>query len=162
MREGLLTVTDAAVVEMEELREMIAAGQERGFLTSEAIAAAIEEAGLSGEQTHDLFSYLEEHGIDVLDPGDAGDGSRSPQDDHDGGDSIPEADVLAQAGEDVAPAGVEEQDGGEEHREGRPSGLRAPEEELRRAEVDLTVEPGVDSLRLYLRSIGRVPLLSTE
>ena len=163
-REGLLTVTDAAVVEMEELREMIAAGQERGFLTSEAIAAAIEEAGLSGEQTHDLFSYLEEHGIDVLDPGDAGDGSGSPQDDHDGDDSIPEADVLAQAGEDVVPAGVEEQDGdeGEEHLEGRPSGLRAPEEELRRAEVDLTVEPGVDSLRLYLRSIGRVPLLSTE
>ena len=44
--------------------------------------------------------------------------------------------------------------------EGR--GLRARLEELRRPEVDLTVEPSLDSLRLYLRSIGRVPLLSAE
>ena len=34
--------------------------------------------------------------------------------------------------------------------------------ELKRAELDLTVEPSLDSLRLYLRSIGRVPLLSAE
>ena len=57
-----MIVTDTAVVEMEELKGMIAGGQERGFLTSEAIAAALEEAELSGEQAHDLFSYLEEHG----------------------------------------------------------------------------------------------------
>jgi RNA polymerase primary sigma factor len=30
------------------------------------------------------------------------------------------------------------------------------------AELDLTVEPSVDSLRLYLRSIGRLPLLTAE
>src|SRR5947208_3799222 len=32
--------------------------------------------------------------------------------------------------------------------------------ELRRAELDEIIEPSVDSLRLYLRSIGRVPLLT--
>ena len=32
----------------------------------------------------------------------------------------------------------------------------------RRAELDLAVEPSLDSLRLYLRSIGRVPLLTKE
>ncbi len=32
----------------------------------------------------------------------------------------------------------------------------------RRPEIDLTVEPSLDSLRLYLRSIGRVPLLTAE
>jgi len=31
-----------------------------------------------------------------------------------------------------------------------------------RAEIDLTVEPSLDSLRLYLRSIGRVPLLTAS
>ena len=34
--------------------------------------------------------------------------------------------------------------------------------ETRRTEVDLTVEPSLDSLRLYLRSIGRVELLTAE
>ncbi len=35
-------------------------------------------------------------------------------------------------------------------------------EELREAEIDLNVEPSLDSLRLYLSAIGRVPLLSAE
>src|SRR6266480_1301701 len=34
--------------------------------------------------------------------------------------------------------------------------------ELRRAELDEIIEPSVDSLRLYLRSIGRVRLLTAE
>ncbi|HEV2769962.1 MAG TPA: sigma-70 family RNA polymerase sigma factor [Solirubrobacteraceae bacterium] len=37
---------------------------------------------------------------------------------------------------------------------------RAGEAGPHRAEIDLTVEPSLDSLRLYLRSIGRVPLLT--
>jgi RNA polymerase primary sigma factor len=40
--------------------------------------------------------------------------------------------------------------------------LRSRLEELHKGEIDLSVEPSVDSLRLYLRSIGRVPLLSAE
>ena len=32
----------------------------------------------------------------------------------------------------------------------------------KRTEIDLTVEPSLDSLRLYLRSIGRVHLLNAE
>ncbi len=35
-----------------------------------------------------------------------------------------------------------------------------PAEPAAKRELDLTVEPSLDSLRLYLRSIGRVPLLS--
>jgi RNA polymerase primary sigma factor len=38
---------------------------------------------------------------------------------------------------------------------GAPSAPRKPE-------LDLTVEPSLDSLRLYLRSIGRVPLLTAQ
>jgi RNA polymerase primary sigma factor len=35
-------------------------------------------------------------------------------------------------------------------------------ETRKRVQVDLTVEPSLDSLRLYLRAIGRVPLLTAE
>ena len=41
-------------------------------------------------------------------------------------------------------------------------GLQSRLEELKRPELDLTVEPSLDSLRLYLRSIGRVALLSAD
>ncbi len=37
-----------------------------------------------------------------------------------------------------------------------------PDSDPKKAEVDLTVEPSLDSLRLYLRSIGQVDLLTAE
>ncbi len=147
--EGLLTTTEPAVVEIEELQGIIAEGQERGFLTPEAIAAAVEEAELSAHQARDLLSYLEEHGVEV-----AGAGESAPELDSDraGGDSAGDA-----SGEEL---GGEDEEQAESDEEGR--GLQVRLEELRRPEVDLTVEPSLDSLRLYLRSIGRVPLLSAE
>jgi RNA polymerase primary sigma factor len=43
-----------------------------------------------------------------------------------------------------------------------PSGDGAQPAGGRRPEIDLTVEPSLDSLRLYLRSIGRVDLLTAD
>jgi RNA polymerase primary sigma factor len=40
--------------------------------------------------------------------------------------------------------------------------VRLRVDELKGAEVDLTAEPSLDSLRLYLRAIGRVPLLTAS
>jgi RNA polymerase primary sigma factor len=40
--------------------------------------------------------------------------------------------------------------------------VRSRLEEIHKAEIDLSVEPSVDSLRLYLRSIGRVQLLTAD
>jgi RNA polymerase primary sigma factor len=145
--EGLLTATDTAVVELEELQRIIAESQERGFVTAHALAAALEELELSGQQTHDLLSYLDERGIEVLEPGDSGAELADRAHEHE--------DVLASAGE-----GDEEEDEDEDSEQVRELHVRL--EELRRPEIDLTVEPNLDSLRLYLRSIGRVPLLSAE
>jgi len=58
-------------------------------------------------------------------------------------------DVIAQDGVSA----YKEQKGG-----GEPSGNG----QARSAELDLTVEPSLDSLRLYLRSIGRVDLLTAQ
>src|ERR1700684_4252967 len=54
-----------------------------------------------------------------------------------------------------AEGGEEEQGDAEERVPGGAPLLRGGIDELKRAEVDLTVEPSLDSLRLYLRSIGR-------
>jgi RNA polymerase primary sigma factor len=141
------------VVEIEELQAIIAEGQEKGFLTADAITAATEEVELSGQQAQDLLSYLEEHGIEILQTG----------------ESAPELVTSPIGGRGDGQEGrlgieaeldVETEVEGEPEERGRELQVRL--EELRRPEVDLTVEPSLDSLRLYLRSIGRVPLLSAE
>jgi RNA polymerase primary sigma factor len=142
-------VTTDTVVEMEEFQGVIAAGRERGFLASATVLAAVEEAELSSEQTQDLFGYLEEHGIEILDVEDSGPELR-----------------VADASDDATPAGAEDSlanpDQPDEPEPEEAPGLRTRLQELKQAEADLTVDPSLDSLRLYLRSIGRVPLLSGE
>ncbi|HWD11709.1 MAG TPA: sigma-70 family RNA polymerase sigma factor [Solirubrobacteraceae bacterium] len=145
-----MATTPTAVVEIEELQGIIAEGQEKGFLAAEALESALEEADLTRQQAQDLLSYLEEHGIDVVAAEvapEARDGASSP---------APREDPLT--------ADVREHELADEaaDRDGQLEGLQTRLEELKRPEVDLTVEPSLDSLRLYLRSIGRVPLLSGE
>ncbi len=131
--EGLATKTDAllagdaSITEIDELRPLIAEGQERGFLTFEQIATALEEVEVSKEQVTELHAYLEGEGIDVV----GADGK-----------------LATSEGGRFEPAG-----GRQEAK--TPDAPRKPE-------IDLTVEPSLDSLRLYLRSIGRVQLLTAE
>ena len=131
--EGLATKTDAllagdaSITEIDELRPLIAEGQERGFLTFEQIATALEEVEISKEQVTELHAYLEGEGIDVV----GADGK-----------------LATSEGGRFEPAG-----GRQEAK--TPDAPRKPE-------IDLTVEPSLDSLRLYLRSIGRVQLLTAE
>src|ERR1700742_534766 len=106
------------VVELEELRGLIALGRERGYLTFKQIAVTLEEVEITKEQVSALHAHLVEHGVDVI-------------------------------AEDGVSAYKEQRGGGESN------GAAAKKEEL-----DLTVEPSLDSLRLYLRSIGQVDLLT--
>jgi RNA polymerase primary sigma factor len=155
--EVLVATDTTAVVEMDELQGVIAEGQERGFLTYETISAALEEAELSHDQTQDLFSYLEEHGIDVLAQGEPEpDTARGVS--HDAGAEAPPdgALVALPLPVDAPPPGA-----GETAAAQTPS-LKMRFEDLKRTDVELDVESSLDSLRLYLSSIGRVPLLSAE
>jgi RNA polymerase primary sigma factor len=123
--EGILLADEAPITELDELRPLIAEGQERGFLTFGQIEACLEEVEVTKEQLQELHSYLEDQGIDVVEA----DG-RPLKGDSGGGDSAGAAQSQS---------------------EGR-----------KKLEIDLTVEPSLDSLRLYLRSIGRVELLTAE
>jgi RNA polymerase primary sigma factor len=121
-----LLASDVSIVEIDELRPLIAEGQERGFLTFEQITSCLEEVEVTKEQVVELHAYLEDQGIDVVN---AEDGRPA----------------IAEGGR-FEPAAAQGK---------LPDAPRKPE-------IDLTVEPSLDSLRLYLRSIGRVQLLTAE
>jgi RNA polymerase primary sigma factor len=152
--EGLLVATEASVVELEDIQTAIAEGKEHGFLAAESLTRIVEQADLSSEQAHDLLSYLEEHGIEIV-------ASEIP---------CTETSALVETfelpDEDREPSEHDNDplDAGETEQEGEIDHLplRSRLEELRQVEGDPSVEPSVDSLRLYLRTIGRVPLLTSE
>jgi RNA polymerase primary sigma factor len=118
---------EAPIVEVDELRPLIADGLERGFLTFDQIATCLEEADVTKEQVQELHAYLDEHGIDIVEA--------------DGRPAKSEAGSVEASAANAA--------------EPRP-------DQRKKVEIDLTVEPSLDSLRLYLRSIGRVHLLTAE
>jgi RNA polymerase primary sigma factor len=124
-KTDVMLAEEVSIAEIEELRPLIAEGQEKGFLTFAQIASSLEEIEVTKEQVSELHAYLEDQGIDVV-------------------------------GEDGRPAISE---GGRFERE-QPGDKSS--DAPRKPEVDLTVEPSLDSLRLYLRSIGRVQLLTAE
>ena len=101
----------------EELRWLIADGLEKRFLTYDEIAAALEDVGLTREQTEDFYTYLVERSIELVE--------------------------------------------GEQHKH-PPHEEPALAEEEKGPKLDLTVEPSLDPLSLYLREIGKVPLLTAD
>jgi len=123
----VLLSDEAPIMELDDLRPLIAEGQERGFLTFDQIAACLEEVEVTKEQVHELHSYLDEQGIEVVEA----DGRLAKSD---GGN----VEVAAEQAHEPTP------------------------DQRKKVQVDLTVEPSLDSLRLYLRSIGRVDLLTAD
>ena len=108
----MLTV-DISIPDVEELHKLVQEGQEKGFLTFDEIVAGLEDVDLTREQIEDFYTYLVEHGVDLLE--------------------------------------------GEQHKAPPHEQPPPPEEkEDKPPQLDLSVEPSLDSLRLYLREIGRV------
>ena len=114
----MLTV-DIALPDVEELHKLVAEGKEKGFLSYDEIVNGIEDVELTKEQVEDFYTYLVEHGVDLVE--------------------------------------------GEQHK-APPHEQQLPEDEKAVAapKLDLTVEPSLDSLRLYLREIGKVALLTAD
>ena len=65
-KTDVLLADEAPIWELDELRQLIADGQERGFLTFEQIASTLEEVEVTKEQVQELHQHLEEQGIDVV------------------------------------------------------------------------------------------------
>jgi len=112
----VLTV-DISLPDVEELQKLVQDGVEKGFLTYDEIVSGLEDVELSKEQVEDFYTYLIDHGVELLE--------------------------------------------GEQHKH-PPHEPEPVEEEKAAPKLDLTVEPSLDSLRLYLREIGKVPLLTAD
>jgi RNA polymerase primary sigma factor len=106
-------------MEIEDLRKLVAEGQERGYVTFQEVAACLEEVEVTKEQVEELHTYLLDSGIEVVSEDGRSAPSRGARDEDDEDDNSDD-------------------------------------------DIDLTVEPSLDSLRLYLRSIGRVDLLTAQ
>ena len=62
----VLLSDEAPITELDELRPLIAEGQERGFLTFSQVETCLEEVEVTKEQMQELHTYLEDQGIDVV------------------------------------------------------------------------------------------------
>ena len=122
-----------SLTDVEGFRDLIVEAQERGFLTFEQIAACLEDCEASKEQVQALREFLDDQGIAVM----GSDGRVARSELHS---------VEARAADAGATGADRDLDAG-----------RAA-----RSELDLTVEPSLDSLRLYLRAIGRAQLLTAQ
>ena len=113
---------DIALPDVEELHKLVDQGQEKGFLTYDEVATALEDVDVTKEQVEDFTAYLADQSIELVE--------------------------------------------GEQHKAlpfEQPAAAPAEEEAKAAApKLDLTVEPSLDSLRLYLREIGKVPLLTAD
>jgi RNA polymerase primary sigma factor len=114
---GLLLTVDIALPDVDELHKLVTEGQEKGFLSYDDIATALDDVDLTKEQIEDFYTYLIDHGVELVEG------------------------VEHKAPPHEAPALAEEEKG---------------------PKLDLTVEPSLDSLRLFLREIGKVPLLTAD
>jgi RNA polymerase primary sigma factor len=111
----LLTV-EISLPEVEELQKLVQEGLEKGVLNYDEIAAGLEDVELTKEQIEDFYTYLVDHGVELLE--------------------------------------------GETHK--HPPHEQVTPEEEKGPKLDLSVEPSLDSLRLYLREIGKVSLLTAD
>jgi RNA polymerase primary sigma factor len=122
---------------MEEVKQLISLGKEKGFLTYEELNNALPADVLSSDQLDHIMMMFGEMDIEVIDPEEAGRFQRMSVESD---EEVEEVEEIEEVDEEIV---------GEE----------------REKEIDLT--PGAvsrtdDPVRLYLREIGSVPLLSRE
>ncbi|HEY4686737.1 MAG TPA: RNA polymerase sigma factor RpoD [Candidatus Subteraquimicrobiales bacterium] len=104
-------------LELEEVKNLIAKGKDRGYLTSDEIADSLQEVDLSTEQIENIYSHLLEIDIEVVDSME------------------------------------------ENHKEEEESGENEAEPAAKKLDFSTKV-PTTDPVRMYLKEIGKVRLLT--
>ncbi|MHB0976289.1 MAG: RNA polymerase sigma factor RpoD [Candidatus Aquicultorales bacterium] len=135
-------MTKPIELENEHVKKLVEQGRKKGVLSTDQINDALEDVEFSSEQLDNIFSYLFSQGIDILDL-EGGDEPQTPEE------------IAEDVPEDVTELPEEEEESPAEELE--------VEKEKPERKIDLSVKaPTNDPVRMYLKEIGKVPLLKAE